>query len=275
MNKDDKDLNVLIINDLCSYGKASLTVNIPVLSAFKIKVSPLISVLLSNHTAFNSFCAFDLTKELEAIIKELKLRKPKFDAFYIGWLSAGKQPEIVIDIIKDFNFQIVLLDPILGDNGKLYPSMSNEHVKSMKSLLKYSTIATPNITELAVLLDKDPSKKYNEKEIEEMAKTLSEMGPKTVIVTSVEKENKLGCLCYNENKIITKYYDKINISMPGTGDAFGASLLGYILKGETIENALNKATKFIYSSVKASFEEIKSDEERIYGIAIEKRLNLL
>ena len=270
-----KDLNVLIINDLCSYGKASLTVNIPVLSAFGIKISPLISVLLSNHTAFNSFCAFDLTKELEAIIKELKLRKPKFDAFYIGWLSAGKQPEIVIDIIKDFNFQIVLLDPILGDNGKLYPSMSDEHVKSMKGLLKYSTIATPNITELAVLLDKNPSEKYSEKEIEEMAKTLSEMGPKTVIVTSVEKENQLGCLCYNENKIITKYYDKINISMPGTGDAFGSSLLGYILKGETIENALNKATKFIYSSVKASFEEIKSEEERIYGIAIEKRLNLL
>ena len=108
MNK--KDLSVLIINDLCSYGKASLTVNIPVLSAFGVKVSPLISVLLSNHTAFETFCAFNLTEELEAIVKELKLRKPKFDAFYIGWLSSGKQPEIVIDIIKHFNFKTVLLD---------------------------------------------------------------------------------------------------------------------------------------------------------------------
>lgn len=270
MNK--KDLSVLIINDLCSYGKASLTVNIPVLSAFGIKVSPLISVLLSNHTAFETFCAFNLTEELEAIVKELKLRKPKFDAFYIGWLSSGKQPEIVIDIIKYFNFKTVLLDPILGDYGKLYPSMSNEHVKSMKRLLKYSTIATPNITELAVLLDKDPSKKYNEKEIEKMAKKLSKIGPKTVIVTSVEKENKLGCLCFDENKIITKYYNKIDISMPGTGDAFGSSLLGYILNGNSIEKALNKATKFVYSSVKASVEE---KDDRLFGIAIEKRLNLL
>lgn len=280
-----KDLNVLIINDLCSYGKASLTVNIPVLSAFfKIKVSPLISVLLSNHTAFDTFCAFDLTKQLESIVKELKTRKPKFDAFYIGWLAAKKQPEIVIDIIKSFDFNIVFLDPILGDYGKLYPSMSKEHVKSMRSLLNYATIITPNITELAVLLNKDPSKKYNEREIEEMAKTLSAMGPKTVIVTSVEKEfkeskeikskvkNKLGCLCYTKDKVITKYYDKININMAGTGDAFGSSLLGYILRGETIENALNKATKFVYSSVKASVEE---NDDKIYGISIEKRLNLL
>lgn len=271
----NKDLHVLIINDLCSYGKASLTVNIPVLSAFGMKVSPLISVLLSNHSAFDSFCSFDLTKELEAIVKELKLKKPKFDAFYIGWLSAGKQPEIVIDIIKYFNFKTVLLDPILGDYGKLYSSMSDKHVKSMKSLLKYATIVTPNITELAVLLDKDPAKKYSEKEIKEMAKTLFDMGPKTVIVTSVEKENKLGCLYYTKDKIITKYYNKIDIGFPGTGDAFGSSLLGYILKGETIESALNKATKFVYSLVKASFKEIKEDKDRIYGISIEKRLNLL
>lgn len=271
----NEDLHVLIINDLCSYGKASLTVNIPVLSAFGIKVSPLISVLLSNHSAFDSFCSFDLTKELEAIIKELKLRKPKFDAFYIGWLSAGKQPEIVVDIIKYFNFKTVLLDPILGDYGKLYSSMTNEHVKSMKKLLKYATIVTPNITELAVLLDKDPSKKYSEEEIKDMAKTLFDIGPEIVIVTSVEKENKLGCLYYTKNKIITKYYNKIDMSFPGTGDAFGSSLLGYILKGETIESALNKATKFVYSLVKESFKEVKEDKDRIYGISIEKRLNLL
>ena len=85
------NFNVLLLNDLCSYGKASLTVNIPVLSYFGIKVSPLISVILSNHTAFESFCAFDLTNELERIVEELKKRNPKFDAFYVGWISSGKR----------------------------------------------------------------------------------------------------------------------------------------------------------------------------------------
>ena len=268
----NNNFNVLLLNDLCSYGKASLTVNIPVLSHFGIKVSPLVSVILSNHTAFESFCAFDLTEQLEKIVEELKIRKPNFDAFYIGWIASGKQPSIVVDIIKHFNINTILIDPILGDNGKLYPSMSNEHVNSMKELIKYANIATPNITELAILLDKDPFINYSEEEIKDMAGKLALMGPKTVIVTSVPKDDNIGCLCYQSNNIITSYYPKINISIPGTGDAFGSSLLGYILKGDSIENALKKATKFIYDCVEAS---IKDNDDRVYGIAIEKRLNLL
>lgn len=268
----NNNFNVLLLNDLCSYGKASLTVNIPVLSHFGIKVSPLVSVILSNHTAFESFCAFDLTEQLEKIVEELKIRKPNFDAFYVGWIASGKQPSIVVDIIKHFNIGTILIDPILGDNGKLYPSMSDKHVNAMKELIKYANIATPNITELAILLGKAPSLKYNEEEVKDMARELSEMGPKTVIVTSVSKEENIGCLCYKDNNIITSYYPKINISIPGTGDAFGSSLLGYILKGDSIETALKKSTKFIYDCVEAS---IKDNDDRVYGIAIEKRLNLL
>ena len=184
----NNNFNVLLLNDLCSYGKASLTVNIPVLSHFGIKVSPLVSVILSNHTAFESFCAFDLTEQLEKIVEELKIRKPNFDAFYVGWIASGKQPSIVVDIIKHFNIGTILIDPILGDNGKLYPSMSDKHVNAMKELIKYANIATPNITELAILLGKDPSLQYNEEEVKDMARELSEMGPKTVIVTSVSKD---------------------------------------------------------------------------------------
>ena len=211
------NFNVLLLNDLCSYGKASLTVSIPVLSHFGIKVSPLISVILSNHTAFESFCAFDLTQQLEKIVEELKIRKPDFDAFYVGWIASGKQPSIVVDIIKSFNIGIILIDPILGDNGKLYPSMSDEHVNSMKELMKYADIATPNITELAILLGKDPSLKYNEEEVKDMAKELAEIGPKTVIVTSVVKDDKIGCLCFENNNIITSYYPKINIDIKDKG----------------------------------------------------------
>lgn len=267
-----KELNVLLLNDLCSYGKASLTVNIPILSYFGIKVSPLISVLLSNHTAFESFCAFNLTEQLEKIVEELKIRNPKFDAFYVGWIALGKQPDIVIDIINHFKIETILVDPILGDNGKLYPSMSNEHVTSMKNIIKYADIVTPNITELAVLLDKDPSKKYNEDEIIEMSRELSNMGPKNVVVTSVAKDDKIGCLCYENAKIITSYYPKIDMSIPGTGDAFGSSLLGYILKGNSIEESVQKATKFVYNAVEMS---VKDNDDRLYGISIEKRLNLL
>ena len=190
----------------------------------------------------NLFALLISTEQLEKIVEELKKRKTNFDAFYIGWIASGKQPSIVIDIIKHFNINTILINPILGDNGKLYPSMSDKHVNSMKEIIKYADIATPNITELAILLDKDPAVQYKEDEVKYMAEELSKMGPKTVIVTSVSKDENIGCLCYKDNNIITSYYPKINISIPGTGDAFGSSLLGYILTGENIENALNKST---------------------------------
>lgn len=269
-----KDCNVLLINDICSYGKASLTVNIPVLSAFGIKVSPLITVLLSNHTAFESFCAFDLTSQLEQIVNELKKRNAKFDALYIGWLASDEQVDIVIDIIEYFKIKIVLLDPILGDNGKLYSSMTEKHIKSLKRILKYATIITPNITELCLLLDKNPTKKYTEDNVIEMAKELSNMVSENVIVTSVEKDNKFGSLAYNKknNDITASYFDKINVAMPGTGDAFASALLGYILNDYSIEDSLKKATQFIYTAIELS---VKENDNRIYGISIEKRLNLL
>ena len=268
----NKDLNVLILNDLCSYGKASLTVNIPILSYFGIKVSPLVSVILSNHTAFESFCAFNLTEQLENIIKELKIRNPKFDAFYIGWIDATRQKDIVIDIINSFKIERVIIDPILGDYGKLYPSISSENVIYMKSIIKYADIIMPNITELAILLNKDPTLNYTEKEIINMCKELSQTGSKTIIVTSVIKENSVGCLYYRNNDIITSYYPKINVNMAGTGDAFGSSFLGYILKGYSIKESLDKATKFVYISVKKAIED---NDDILYGIAVEKRLNLL
>ncbi len=266
------NFNVLLLNDLCAYGKASLTINIPILSYLGIKVSPLVSTILSNHTAFDSFYAFDLTEPLEKIVEELKIRNPKFDAFYLGWISSEKQSLIVKDIIKHFDVNIILIDPILGDNGKLYPSMSDKHVNSMKEMIKYADIVTPNITELAILLDKDPSIEYREEEVRNMAEELSKMGPKAVIVTSVIKDKDIGCLYYQNDNTASIYYPKIDISIPGTGDAFSSSLLGYILKGDSIENALKKSAEFIYNSVKESTED---NDDIVYGISIENRLHLL
>ena len=265
--------NILIINDLCTYGKAALTVNIPILSYLGIEVSPLVSVILSNHTAFESFYACSLTEQLENIVKELKIRKPDFDAFYIGWISSEKQPEIIIDLIQHFKFNNIMLDPILGDNGKLYSSITDKHIDAMRKIIKYSTIATPNITELAILTDKDPKKQYSENEIVNMCIELEKMGANTIVVTSVEKySDKIGCLSYSNGDINTIYNKKINISIPGTGDAFASTLLGFILKNKSINEALKISTDFVFQMID---EAIKDNDDIIHGIIPEKRLKLL
>lgn len=269
----DKNLDVLILNDLCCYGKASLTVNIPVLSHFGIKVSPIPTMLLSNHTQFESFCSFDLTEKLILIFEELKKRNPKFNAIYIGWLSSEKQADIAIDIIKTFNTNLVILDPILGDNGKLYGPISETHINAMRKLIKHANIITPNITEAAALLGYELNINPDENTAKDWALKLSDMGPKSIVITSIEKDNKIGSMYYQKDEISEIFYhNKIQLSIPGTGDAFGSALLGYILNGYSIKEAVKKATTFVYMAVENA---VKDKDNTMYGIAIEKRLNLL
>lgn len=268
----NRNINVLALNDICSYGKVSLTVNIPILSSFSIKVSPLPTVLLSNHTQFESFCAFDLTDQLVAIVEELKNRTKKFDAFYVGWISGERQVELAFKIKNDFEIPLTVIDPILGDNGKLYAPITDKHVLDMKRLITCADIITPNITEAAALLGYNMTEKVDLETLKKWALELTKLGPKSVVITSVEKGDKIGSLCYSNNKISEYYYDKVPLHIPGTGDAFGSALLGYILTGLSLEDATNRATKFVYEAVLKAKEE---GDDATYGIAIEKRLSLL
>ena len=268
----NNDLNVIVLNDICSYGKVSLTINIPVLSAFSIKVSPLPTVLLSNHTQYSSFCAFDLTDYLFKIVEELKLRDAKFDAFYIGWLGHEKQVDLAVSIIKDFNIPLTMVDPILGDNEHLYTPITDKNVENMIRLLKHADIVIPNTTEFNALLSKPLDKKPSLDEIKSNIKELEALGPKKIVVTSIEVDGKVGSLCSDNGKMSEYLQPKVPIHIPGTGDAFGSALLGYMLKGASLEEATDKATLFMYKSVKAAKDE---NDDRIFGIAIEKRLSLL
>ncbi len=268
-----KDLNVIVMNDMCSYGKVSLTVNIPVLSAFSVKVSPLPTVLLSNHTQFSSFCAFDMTEYLFPIVEELKKRNAVFNAFYIGWLGKVSQVDLAVSIIKDFNIPLTIVDPILGDNEKLYSSITDEQVSNMKKLIKHADIIVPNTTEFSALLGLPIDKKPSIETIKENIETLREYGPKNIVVTSVEEGDNVGTLCYCEDgSIFTHLLPKLPIHTPGTGDAFGSSLLGYLLTGDNLETATKKATNFLHEAVSKVCE---SDFDRSFGIPIENYLHLL
>ncbi len=272
VNALKKDLNVIVMNDMCSYGKVSLTVNIPVLSAFSIKVSPLPTVLLSNHTQYPSFCAFDMTKYLVEIIKEIKKLKVKFDAFYIGWLGDRAQVDLAISIIEDFNIPITLIDPILGDNEKLYSPITNEQVSNMRELIKYGDIIVPNTTEFSALMGLDINEKPSINTIKENIYKLRDLGPKNIIVTSVVENEKVGTMTLANDKITTHLLSKLPIHIPGTGDAFASSFLGYLLRSMSIEEASVKATDFLHKSVS---QALRNDNDRTYGIPIEDYLDLL
>ncbi len=263
---------VIALNDICAYGKASLTISIPIFSKFEVQVCPLPTVLLSTHTQFPSFYAYDLSEQLLAIIEEWKKLEIEFDGFYIGYLLGEKQSKIAKTIANTFNINNIIIDPILGDNGKLYAGFNNTHIERMRSLICMADIITPNITEAALLLDETYDNNITIDTIKNWAKRLNEYGAKKVVITSVEIDNKMGAITYDNGNIEIFMHDKINIHIPGTGDAFSTALYGYYLNGLSFEESVCKSVKFVANAVS---DALLQKENAIVGINIENKLHFL
>lgn len=271
-------LKIAAIHDLSGYGRASLTVVIPILSAMGIQVCPLPTAILSTHTEYKNYHCIDLTSHMQAIINHWKELKLEFDAIYSGYLGSAQQINIVTNFIKDFKRenQLVIIDPVMGDNGVLYPGISEELVKNMKLLIKEADIITPNITEAALLSGMDISKSSSIEEIKICAKKLAEIGPKIIIITSTPSvnANETSVLSYEKDtetfNIISNEY--INASYPGTGDAFTSILTGSLLNGDLLNTAIQNAIEFIIKGIKAT---IKKDHDPLNGINQEEILPFL
>ncbi|MFP4041271.1 MAG: pyridoxamine kinase [Bacteroidales bacterium] len=268
---------VAAIHDISGFGRASLTVIIPILSRMGIQVCPLPTAVLSTHSKFKNFHFVDLTNEIEPIISHWKSLNLKFNAIYSGFLGSYHQMEIVSKLIEEFKSEetMVVIDPVLGDDGKLYSTFNMEHVKEMKKFISKADIITPNLTEAAFLLDKDIPQTISKEEIKKWIIQLSQKGPQTVIVTSVpETDIFTSVLAYNKKdgrfwKVRVNY---IPANFPGTGDAFTSVITGSILQGDSLPLALDRAARFTSMGVKSTYGyEYDSNE----GILLEKILDSL
>lgn len=267
---------VAAIHDLSGFGRSSLTVIIPVLSSMGIQVCPLPTAVLSSHSAFPGFHAKDLTEELPKMIQHWKELDIQFDAIYSGYLGAVAQIDMVKSFINDFgeNGQLVVVDPVLGDNGKLYSSFNQNMVDKMKELVACAEVITPNLTEAAFLLNEKYNKDTHMNELKEWAVRLAAMGPRQVIITSVpntQKANNTSVIAFNsaDNRFWHVSCDYLPANYPGTGDAFASVMVGSLLQGDSLPIALDRAVRFISLGVRATFGHSQSPAE---GILIEKVL---
>ncbi|MDR1044142.1 MAG: pyridoxamine kinase, partial [Candidatus Adiutrix sp.] len=170
---------IAAIHDICGYGRCSLTVVIPILSAMGFEVCPLPTAVLSTHTLFPNFVILDMTDELPKIINHWQELDLKFDAIYSGFLGSARQVDIVADFIRHFQGPetLVVVDPVMADHGRLYPTMPPEMVEEMKKLARISRIITPNLTEAAFMLDRPTPESLGEKEARDWLKALTGLGP--------------------------------------------------------------------------------------------------
>lgn len=275
----NKVKKVAAIHDLSGMGRVSLTVVIPILSSMGFQVCPLPTAILSNHTQYPDFTFLDLTDEMPRIIAEWKRLEVEFDAIYTGYLGSPRQIQIVSDFIRDFRRKdsLTVIDPVLGDNGKLYSNFNESMVAEMQHLVTHADVITPNLTELFYLLDRPYKESNTDQELKEYLRCLSDKGPEVVIITSVpvlDESHKTSVYAYNRTgnrywKITCPY---LPAHYPGTGDTFTSVITGALLQGDSLPIALDRATQFILQGIRATFGYEYDNRE---GILLEKVLHNL
>ncbi len=245
---------IVTIQDISCFGKCSLTVALPIISACGVEACPIPTAVLSTHTGgFKGFTIHDLTREITPIAEHWKTLDMNFDGIYTGYLGSKEQLKIVSDFIDDFKKEntVVFIDPVMGDHGKLYAGFDESFAKEMVSLVKKGDIIAPNLTEASYLLGEKYKENYTSAEIKEMLLKLSELGAKTVIITGVRHGDKLGVIAYeSEKNEFTEYFrERINDTFHGTGDVFASVCSSALVKGFSVKESIERATDFVVECI--------------------------
>lgn len=264
---------VAIIEDMCGFGRCSMTVALPLISAFGIQGCPVPTAIFSNHTAFDSFYREDLTERMEEYTKPWKDLELCFDGIMSGYLANVSQVEQVIEFIKAFRKKdtIVVVDPVMGDNGRLYKGVDETMKDRIKSLVAAAEVVTPNVTECCTIAGRTYSEELSLADIEEMGRELLELGPEKVVITGIAMKSYIGNLCVTRKGTTLVKQKKTGDTRCGTGDAFTAMLTALLVSGENFEMAVKRTAAFIAKAIKRS-DELGIDKKN--GIAFETFMNL-
>ena len=268
----------LAIHDISCIGRCSLTVCLPILSAVGIETVVLPTAVLSTQTGgMTGFTFHDLTSEMTPITDHWKALGQTFDVIYSGYLGSLAQAQLVEDIICDFKRErsLVVVDPVMADNGEYYSLMTPEFTDEMRSLCKNADIITPNLTEAAFLLDRPYYPHPSEKEVEELLRGLAALGAKKVVITGVSFEgNSLGAAAYDSEtgEISYAFTDRVNAIFHGTGDVFGSSLVASVMLGKKLSEAIRIAMDFTFRAIKRT---LAAGTDLRFGVQFELELPYL
>lgn len=251
---------IAAIHDLSGIGRTSLMAVIPILSTMGFNVCPLPTAILSNHSQYPDFSFLDLTEEMPKIIDQWEKLGVNFDGIYTGYMGSPRQIEIVCGFIERFRRDetLVVVDPVLGDNGHLYSKMTQEMVEQMRRLARRADVLTPNLTEAFALLARPYKTDCTTEELKDLIAELSEMGPDTVIITGVPVPGQSGLTSVIARsksdlrtwKVTCPY---LPAHYPGTGDSFTSVITGSLLQGDSLPIALDRAAQFILQGIRSTF----------------------
>lgn len=256
---------IAVINDLSGMGRCSLTVSLPIISHMGIQCCPVPTAILSNHTGYPTYYFDDYTDHLADYTAQWKNLGFAFDGIVTGFLGSASQIQIVRDFLNTFrgNDTKVIVDPVMGDHGKLYATYTEELCREMRGLVETADITTPNLTE-ACSLAGIPYKEsgWHRRELQEIAHRILELGPDKVVITGIPQgEFIANYVCERGKSPRMLRTHRVGTGRPGTGDVFASIIAADSVNEVVFEQSVRKASGFVKKCIQLSMElEVPSND---------------
>lgn len=248
---------IAVINDFSGFGRCSIAVSLPIISAMKIQCCPLPTSIFSNHTGFDSFYFTDFTGHMNAYMDEWAKLNLQFNGILTGFLGSPEQIEIVKSFLSRFRTAdtITVIDPVMGDYGALYPTYSPQLAEQMNTLIYCADILTPNLTEACILTQTQYRPDMSKKELTKICETLSEMGPKKIVISGLERGENLENFVFEAGKEPIRILEhKVGPCRSGTGDVFSSIIAADAVNGVSFTDSVHHASSFIAKVLRRTAE---------------------
>ena len=265
-----------VINDFASFGRCSLAVTLPILSAMKVQCCAVPTAIFTNHTGFPSFAWTDYTSHMDDYIAEWLKLGLDFSAIQTGFLGSKAQIDFVFRFLDAFRRKdtIVAIDPVMGDYGKLYSTYDRDLAEAMRRLLPVADILTPNLTEACVLAGREYDPAMDDAELQAIAEALSRPNGANVVITGIQREpGRLANFVYTPDGAgETLFEEKIGPDRSGTGDVFAGVILADAVNGVDFKASVRKASAYVAATIRRS-QALAIPVKN--GLAIEETLGML
>ncbi len=271
----NRQLKAAVVNDFSSFGRCSLAVTLPILSAMKVQCCSVPTAIFTNHTGFEHFSWRDCTDRLDDYIRDWRATGLHFDAIATGFLGSARQVSFVRRFVEAFHTPrtIVVVDPVMGDYGRLYPTYDKALAEGMRELLSVADVLTPNLTEACVLAERPYDPAPNDDDLASLGQALTSGHATRVVVSGISRGSNLV------NYVFEKGHTPITITTPklgedrsGTGDVFSSVITGDLVRGVPFAAAVQHAADYVSRTIKRTIE---LDLPVTDGLAIEETLGEL
>ena len=262
--------HILAVHDISCMGRCSLTIALPVISAAGITVSVMPTAVLSTHTGgLTGYTYRDLTSDMLSIADHWKSLREGFyfDAIYTGYLGSKEQLRIVAELVRRFKGPdtLVIIDPVMADDGSLYAGFSDDFPKGMVDLCVRADVISPNMTEALLMLD-EPYQEgpYSREFIRDILKRLA---TKKVVLTGVYFDDEAcGAAAYDNGDVHFALKKRVPGKYHGTGDLFASVLTAALVSGKPLDIATDIAVEFTAGSISRTY---KAGTDVRYGVNFE------